>query len=178
MKKVLLTALLLGSNAAAAAEQYTIMAPATAGGGYDTFARMMATQLETSKLSGPNTVINVPGDGGVKGLAQFAKQTGEGDKLIVFGLTTLAALNTVKGAGVTLSDVTPIARMTKDTEVLVVPVTSKYKTWQDIAAATKAGPVKFGGASVANAGHLFTALHRPVSARSWCAPQEPELGAL
>lgn len=138
---------------------YRILAPATTGGGYDTFARNVSRTLDVTKLAPGTTVYNIPGEGGVVGLREFVKQRGQGRELIVFGVTTIAALQTSKdAAGLSLKDLTPVARLTNDYEVLVVPAGSPYKTLSDLTAAFKGNPaLRFGGASVASAGHLFTA---------------------
>jgi putative tricarboxylic transport membrane protein len=57
-----------------AAADYTIMAPAAPGGGWDQTARTMQTALQTEKISGKVQVMNVPGAGGTIGIAQFASQ--------------------------------------------------------------------------------------------------------
>lgn len=173
MKRSLLTLTLLtlSSAALAATHSYTVLAPATPGGGYDTLARNLASGLDIAGLTTKNTVVNVPGDGGVKGLQGFVKTAGASD-LVVFGLTTLAAMNTVPNAGVNLADLRPVARLATDSEVILVPESSSYRTPQDILSAVKREPLRFGGASPASADHLFTAMFlrsggAPLSNMKW-----------
>lgn len=155
---ILLTALALGTASAQTLPSYRILAPATAGGGYDTLARMLGKSLQGARITTANTVYNVPGDGGVVGLRDFIKKEGQGNELVVFGLTTIAAMKTTPNAGVSLQNLTPVARLVNDYEVLIVPAASPYKTLGDLVQAFKATPgtLRFGGASVASAGHLFT----------------------
>ena len=56
----------------AAAADYTIIAPAAPGGGWDQTARSLQTVLQQEGISGNVQVQNVPGAGGAIGLAQFA----------------------------------------------------------------------------------------------------------
>jgi putative tricarboxylic transport membrane protein len=60
------------------AADYTIMAPAAPGGGWDSTARAMADTMVAEGISGSVQVQNVPGAGGTVGLAQFAS-TASGD---------------------------------------------------------------------------------------------------
>ncbi|WP_288480551.1 tripartite tricarboxylate transporter substrate binding protein [uncultured Deinococcus sp.] len=138
--------------------EYRILAPSTAGGGYDTLARNVATTLERTKLAPGSTVYNVPGEGGVTGLRGFTSgQRGKANQLVVFGLTTIASMQLSKDSPVSLKDLTPVARLVNDYEVLVVPSTSPYRSLADLIAAYKSNPgLRFGGASVGSAGHLFT----------------------
>lgn len=156
MKKILmLTTLALLSSAHAVS--YRILAPSTAGGGYDTLARNMATALDRTALAPGSVVYNMPGEGGVVGLRTFVEQRGKSDQLVVFGLTTIASMQLTKGAPLSLKDLTPVARLVNDYEVLLVPSGSPYKSLGDLITAYKGNPnLRFGGASVGSAGHLFT----------------------
>lgn len=157
MKNLLLTALLTLTATASAQSTYRILAPATTGGGYDTLARNLGKTLDVTRLAPNAAVYNVPGEGGVVGLREFVKLRGDEHQLVVFGLTTIAAMQTSKDGGVSLRDLTPVARLVNDYEVLIVPVGSPYRTLGDLTAAFKSNPnLRFGGASVASAGHLFT----------------------
>jgi len=56
------------------AADYTIIAPAAPGGGWDQTARSLQAALQQEKIAGNVQVQNVPGAGGTIGLAQFASQ--------------------------------------------------------------------------------------------------------
>jgi putative tricarboxylic transport membrane protein len=122
-----------------------IMAPAAPGGGWDQTARALQSVMETTGLAKPVTVQNVAGAGGTVGLAQFVNAKGDGNQLMVMGLVMVGAIPTNK-AKVTLDQVTPIARLTGEYQVLVVPAESKIQNLGEFLAAWKANP---GGTPVA-----------------------------
>ena len=96
----------------ALAADYTIMAPAAPGGGWDQTARTMQTVLQEDGISGNVQVTNVPGAGGTIGLAQFVNQAkGDPEELIVGGYVMVGAILT-NASPVDLTMVTPIARLT------------------------------------------------------------------
>ena len=125
MKHFLIASLLAGAMALpAAAADYTIIAPANPGGGWDQTARSLQTVLQEEGISKSVQVQNVPGAGGTIGLAQFAsQQSGNPNALIVGGYVMVGAILTNK-APVTLKEVTPIARLTGEYEAIVVPASS------------------------------------------------------
>src|SRR5690606_5450913 len=98
MKHLLATTILgavLGLPAAALAADYTIMAPAAPGGGWDQTARAMQEALTAEGVSGNVQVTNVPGAGGTIGLAQFVQEAnGDPSKLIVGGYVMVGAILT------------------------------------------------------------------------------------
>ena len=69
------------------AADYTIMAPAAPGGGWDQTARTMQNLMQKEGISGNVQVTNVPGAGGTIGLAQFVNQAkGDPEDLLLQGL--------------------------------------------------------------------------------------------
>src|ERR1044072_694359 len=118
MNKLLVAALITGAMAVPSfAADYSIMAPAAPGGGWDQTARTMQEALQTEKISSKVQVMNVPGAGGTIGIAQFAsQQKGNPNQLMVGGYVMVGAILTNKSP-VTLKDVTPIARLTGEYEV-------------------------------------------------------------
>ena len=94
MNKLLLAALVTGAlSTSVFAADYTIMAPAGPGGGWDQTARTMQDALQTEGISGNVQVTNVPGAGGTIGLAQFATQeNGNPNALIVGGYVMVGAI--------------------------------------------------------------------------------------
>ncbi|WP_105440147.1 tripartite tricarboxylate transporter substrate binding protein [Neorhizobium sp. T25_13] len=161
MKHFFLASLLAGAIALpAAAADYSIMAPAAPGGGWDQTARTMQTALQTEKISGKVQVMNVPGAGGTIGIAQFAsQQKGNANALMVGGYVMVGAILTNKSP-VTLKDVTPIARLTGEYEVIVVPAASDIKTVADLVTKLKANPgaVSWGGGSAGGTDHITAGL--------------------
>src|SRR5918999_4481486 len=122
MKRLLAAAMLAGAIAApAAAADYSILAPAAPGGGWDQTARTMQTVLQDEGISENVEVTNVPGAGGTIGLAQFVNQAeGDPEALIVGGYVMVGAILT-NASPVDLSMVTPIARLTGESVAVVVP---------------------------------------------------------
>src|SRR5215218_7981103 len=119
-----------------------IMAPAGPGGGWDAAARTLQQVLTQTGAAKSVQVTNVTGAGGTVGLAQFVNSAkGDPSQLMVNGITMVGAILTNK-APVSLDQVTPIARLTGDPLVIVVPANSPHKTVQDLAAAVKADTAK------------------------------------
>nr|WP_245263255.1 tripartite tricarboxylate transporter substrate binding protein [Azorhizobium doebereinerae] len=137
-----------------------IMAPASPGGGWDQTARSMQQALVTAGLVRSVQVTNVTGAGGTIGLAQFINGAkGDPSQLMVMGYVMVGAILTNK-APVSLDQVTPIARLTEETEAIVVPAASPIKTIQELAAAIKANPgkVTWSGGSAGGVDHIAAAL--------------------
>ncbi len=139
---------------------YSIMAPAAPGGGWDQTARTMQAVMMSEGIAGDVQVTNVPGAGGTVGLAQFASQTsGDGGQLIVGGYVMVGAILTNKSP-VDLSMVTPIARLTGEQEAIVVPASSPIQTMADLIAALQAdaGAVSWAGGSAGGVDHITVGL--------------------
>jgi putative tricarboxylic transport membrane protein len=142
------------------AQDYTIMAPANPGGGWDGTARAMQEVLQAEGIAPSVEVINVPGAGGTVGLAQFvADSGGDPTKLIVGGYVMVGAILT-NASPVTLKDVTPIARLTGDTQAIVVPAASDIQTLADLVEKLKADPgsVSWAGGSAGGTDHITVGL--------------------
>jgi putative tricarboxylic transport membrane protein len=161
LKHFFLASILAGALALPAyAADYTIMAPAAPGGGWDQTARSLQTAMQQEKISGNVQVMNVPGAGGTIGIAQFAsQQKGKPNALMVGGYVMVGAILTNKSP-VTLKDVTPIARLTGEYEAIVVPASSDIKTIGDLVAKLKANPgaVSWGGGSAGGTDHILVGL--------------------
>ena len=137
-----------------------IMAPAAPGGGWDQTARSMQQALVASGAAKSVQVVNVPGAGGTVGIAQFVTGAkGDGNQLMVNGFVMVGAILMNK-APVTLDQVTPIARITEETQVIVVPASSPIKDAKDLVAAVKTDVAKvtFAGGSAGGVDHIMAAL--------------------
>jgi putative tricarboxylic transport membrane protein len=155
-------ALLVGVGGAASAQQLELklMAPAAPGGGWDQTARSMQQALVAAGVARSVQVTNVPGAGGSVGIAQFVNGAkGDGSQMMVNGFVMVGALAMNKSP-VTLDQVTPIARLPEEIQVIVVPANSPLKTAQDLAAAVKAdiAKVTFAGGSAGGVDHVMAAL--------------------
>jgi putative tricarboxylic transport membrane protein len=150
----------MSSAAIADMENLTLIAPAKPGGGWDQTARAMQEVLQSGGMVKAVTVENVPGAGGTVGLAQFAdKNKGDGGALLVNGLVMVGAVLT-NASPVSLKDTTPIARLTGEYEVIVVPAASELKTLGDLVAKIKADPgsAAIGGGSAGGTDHILAGL--------------------
>ena len=124
------------------------MVPNSAGSGYDTTARVVAQVLEGEKLAEGIEVFNLEGAGGTVGLQRLVNEDGNDKMLMQMGLGVVGASFTNQSEA-TLEDTTPIAKLIEESEAIVVPADSPYKTLDDLITAWKADPgsVPVGGAS-------------------------------
>ena len=114
-------ALACATTSASAQMELKIMAPAAPGGGWDQTARSMQAALVASGAAKSVQVVNVPGAGGTVGLAQFLTGArGDGNQLMVSGFVMVGAI-LANRSPVSLDQVTPIARLTEETQAIVVP---------------------------------------------------------
>ncbi|WP_026621396.1 putative tricarboxylic transport membrane protein (plasmid) [Ensifer sp. WSM1721] len=161
MKHFFLASILAGALALPAyAADYTIIAPANPGGGWDQTARSLQEVMQKEGISGNVQVQNVPGAGGTIGLAQFAsQQKGNPNALLVGGYVMVGAILT-NNSPVTLKDVTPIARLTGEYEAIVVPAASEIKTMGELVEALKKDPgsVSWAGGSAGGTDHIAVGL--------------------
>lgn len=156
----LVGALLFGAALAAPPESLRIMAPASPGGGWDGTSRAMQSALQQAGIVNSVEVFNVPGAGGTIGLAQLATaENGKDDILMMMGLVMVGAILS-NDAPVTLAQTTPIARLTAEYEVIVVPASSPYQTLQDLVDAFVANPgaISWAGGSAGGTDHILVGL--------------------
>ncbi|VVO17828.1 Bug family tripartite tricarboxylate transporter substrate binding protein [Pseudomonas fluorescens] len=132
------------------------MAPGSVGGGYDQTARILGKALIEAKVAKSVTFENKGGAGGTLGLAQFANSTkGDPNALLVVGAIMVTAVEQNKPQ-ITLKNVTPIARLFTEYNVLAVRKESPYKTLEDLLKDFKANPsgVTWGGGSKGSIDHI------------------------
>jgi putative tricarboxylic transport membrane protein len=120
-----------GAGDDTAIDDLSIVVPAAPGGGWDSTGREMQADLEKEGLVGTATVTNVDGAGGTVGLANIANATDP--TLLVMGLVMVGAVETNQSQA-RIEDTTPIARLTEEQEVIVVPAESPYETLDDLIA--------------------------------------------
>ena len=139
-----------------------LMAPAAAGGGWDTTARTVQKTLQTAGLLNGQTVEvrNVTGAGGTVGLAELVTSHAKDPyQLMVMGLVMVGGIITNKSP-IDLSQTTPIATLTAEPEVIVVRADSKYQTLKQLVDDVKANPtsVKWGGGSAGGTDQILVGL--------------------
>ncbi|HEX6316270.1 MAG TPA: tripartite tricarboxylate transporter substrate-binding protein, partial [Gemmatimonadaceae bacterium] len=100
------------------------------------------------------------GAAGTIGLARFVNaEAGNPATLLVTGLVMVSGIVT-NASPVTLSDVTPIARLSGEYEVIVVPASSPYTSLAELVAAFRADPrgVSWGGGSAGGTDEILVRL--------------------
>ncbi|OLT09973.1 C4-dicarboxylate ABC transporter substrate-binding protein [Pseudonocardia sp. CNS-139] len=147
-----------GASGSAEVNRLQVMAPADPGGGWDQTARALASAAEDADLVRSVQVSNVGGAGGTVGLAQLATERSE-DYLMVMGLVMVGAVETNRSQA-TLADTTPIARLTAEDEIVVVPAGSPYRTIGDLVAdmAARGQAVSIAGGSAGGTDHILAGL--------------------
>ncbi|MFF8957462.1 Bug family tripartite tricarboxylate transporter substrate binding protein [Streptomyces sp. NPDC014894] len=140
-------------------DRIEIIAPAAPGSGWDQAARAVQDSLRSAKLAKSPEVKNVPGASGTVALAQVAPQKGKKDLWIASGLAMMSGVIS-NGTDVTLDDLTPLARLMGEYEVIVTPKDSPYKSVEDLFKAIKKDPksVSIAGGSAGSADHIFIGL--------------------
>ena len=141
-------------------DELRIIAPAAPGGGWDQTARVMQQALQRAGLVRIAPVENVPGAAGTIGLARFiGAEAGRRDVVMVSGLIMLGGI-VMHRSPVTLHDVTPLARLTGEYEVIAVPVASPFRTLRQLLDAFKANPesISWGGGSAGGSDQILTGL--------------------
>jgi putative tricarboxylic transport membrane protein len=141
-------------------DELRIIAPAAPGGGWDQTARAMQQALQRAGLVRIAPVENVPGAAGTIGLARFiGAEAGRRDVVLVSGLIMLGGIVTHR-APVTLHDVTPLARLTGEYEVIAVPAASPFRTLRDLLDAFVARPesISWGGGSAGGSDQILAGL--------------------
>jgi putative tricarboxylic transport membrane protein len=145
---------------ARAAANVKMMIPANPGGGWDTTGRALGKAMTESKQADTVSYDNKGGAAGALGLAQFVNGSkGDPNALMVMGSVMLGGIITGKPP-VNLSQATPLARMTTEYNVFVLPANSPFKTMKDVVEQLKKDPgsVKWGGGSRGSTEHIAAAM--------------------
>lgn len=147
-----------GGDAEEAIARLQVMAPADPGGGWDSSARALAAAMEDDGLVRSVTVSNVGGAGGTVGLAELADERSE-DFLMIMGLVMVGAIET-NASQATLEDTTPLARLTSEDEIIVVPAESPYETIDDLVEdlQDRGGEVSIAGGSAGGTDNILAGL--------------------
>ena len=143
-----------------AAANLKMMIPANPGGGWDTTGRALGRALQDAGVASSINYENKGGAAGAIGLAQFNNSArGDGNALMVMGAVMVGGIITGKPP-VDLSKLTPIARLTSEYNVFVLPGNSPLKTMKDVVEQFKKDPgsVKWGGGSRGSTEHIAAAM--------------------
>jgi putative tricarboxylic transport membrane protein len=143
-----------------AAANMKMMIPANPGGGWDSTGRALGKALQDAGVASSVTFENKGGAAGAIGLAQFFNASkGDPNAVMVMGAVMLGGIITGKPP-VSITQVTPIARLTTEYNVFVLPENSPFKTMADVVAQMKKDPgsVKWGGGSRGSTEHIAAAM--------------------
>jgi putative tricarboxylic transport membrane protein len=144
---------------ARASANLKMMIPANPGGGWDSTGRALGKALQEAGAASVS-FDNKGGAAGAIGLAQFVNANkGDANAMMVMGAVMLGGIITGKPP-VSLSQATPIARLTSEYNVFVLPASSPLKTMKDVIEQLKKDPgsVKWGGGSRGSTEHIAAAM--------------------
>ena len=145
---------------ARASANLKMMIPANPGGGWDTTGRALGKALQEAGVASTVAYDNKGGAAGAIGLAQFVNGSkGDPNALMVMGAVMLGGIITGKPP-VSLSQATPLARLTSEYNVFVLPANSPYKSMKDVVEQMKKDPgsIKWGGGSRGSTEHIAAAM--------------------
>ena len=152
--------LMVFASAVHAQSSMKMMIPANPGGGWDQTGRNLATAMQSAKLVSSVQFDNKGGAGGTIGLAQFINSAkGDPNAVMIGGMVMVGAIY-LENSPVNLTMVTPLARLTGEYEIIVVPASSPHKTMGDLVKAFKANPgsISWGGGSAGGTDHILAGL--------------------
>src|SRR4051812_6282972 len=134
--------------------------PFAPGGGVDLFGRTVGQILNEQKLvSKQITVVNRPGAGGSVGMQLMVQRKGDAYSLLGIAIHAIVTPLTL-GTPYSYKDMTPLAKVFSEYEMMVVRTESPIRNLKDVEAVLKkdAGGFSIGGASLGNADHIAVAL--------------------
>ena len=158
------TALLAAAGRAARAAEpipsLNIFVPAAPGGGWDGLGRAIELVARPAGLVQGVQFENLAGGAGTVGLTRFlAQRRGRADSLFIGG-ASLVGPPIVNKSAYSLADVTPVARMTEEAAVVVVPPDSEFRTMRQLGEALRAEPkgIPIAGAGGGTVDHVILGL--------------------
>jgi putative tricarboxylic transport membrane protein len=146
--------------AARAAANIKMMIPANPGGGWDTTGRALGKALTDAQAADSVSFENKGGAAGALGLAQFVNGSkADPNAMMVMGAVMLGGIITGKPP-VGLNQATPLARLTTEYNVFVLPASSPYKNMKEVVDQLKKDPgsIKWGGGSRGSTEHIAAAM--------------------
>lgn len=118
----------------------TMIIPYGAGGGTDTYGRLLAAQLE-KKLGVSVTVTNQGGASGSIG-TKFVHDANADGYTLLFSAETIGTYRSMGTSDLSYNNFIPIALAVNDPKLVVVSKNSKYNTLEELLADIKANPGK------------------------------------
>ena len=158
--KILFAVLFAVSSAAGAQPALKMMIPANPGGGWDQTGRALAAAMHSAKLVSSVQFDNRGGAAGTIGLTQFINSSkGDPNAVMIGGMVMVGGI-VLNNSPVNLSQVTPVARLTSEWEVIVVPAQSPYRSLSELLKAFRDNPgkVSWGGGSAGGTDHILVGM--------------------
>ncbi len=137
-----------------------MLIPANPGGGWDTTGRALGKAMQDAGVAKSVGYDNKGGAAGAIGLAQFVNASkGDPNAMMVMGAVMLGGIITGKPP-VGLDKVTPLARLSSEYNVFVLPANSPFKSMKEVVEQLKKDPgsVKWGGGSRGSTEHIAAAM--------------------
>ena len=132
-----------------------VIVPYPAGGGTDTIARLIGTQL-TQRWGQPVVVENKPGASGMLGNDIVAKAPGDG-YTVLMGITAVVQIPALyKKVPYRLADLAPVSQIAKSADLLMVPRSSGVTTLAQFVDKARAAPgsMNYGTYGNATSSHM------------------------
>ena len=145
---------------ARAATSIKMIIPANPGGGWDMTGRALGAAILDAKAADTVQYDNKGGAAGVIGLAQFVNASkGDPTAIIMTGAVMVGGIITGKPQ-IALDKATPIARITSEYNIFVVPADSPLKSMKEVVAQMQKDPgsVKWGGGSRGSTEHICASM--------------------
>ena len=136
----------------------TLVVPFSPGGGFDTYARLIAPFLEKHLPNKVHVIIqNEPGAGGRKGLTDVYRSKPDGYKIVIVNVPGAMVPPIIgRKVGYDLEKITWIARLSDDAYLLCVPGKSPLKSFADFKAYAAKNKVKMAATGVGSTAHAMT----------------------
>lgn len=114
------------------------------GGGYDTYARMLAPHIER-RLGATVVVENRPGGGGMVAISRLAASPGDSLTLVLANLEAAALGQILDSPGIRfdVTELPVVARVAGERKVAMMSAESPYRSVADLQASAR--PIKWGG---------------------------------
>src|SRR5665811_451235 len=111
----------------------TFVVPYDAGGGYDTYARLIAPALE-EQIGATVVVENQPGAGGLLAINSLLAAPADGTTIAIMNAvgSGAASIADAEGAQFELDDLSYVGRVTDDRKVLVTAADGPFTTFQEL----------------------------------------------
>ncbi|WP_140630318.1 Bug family tripartite tricarboxylate transporter substrate binding protein [Methylibium rhizosphaerae] len=137
-----------------------IYIPGGAGGGWDQTGRALGAAIQSAGLAQQVEYENKGGKGGTIGLTDFVERYSHDPAALMVGGMVMVGAIALNQPKITLAQVTPIARLTSDYMVLVVPASSKLKDVKALVGAMQQdlGSVTFTGGSIGGVDHMLAGM--------------------